>query len=274
MLASNVVRKAATMTDPVSLFAGAVRGPADEVDLARASLAVAAGADPTLDPAPSLEALDRFAEGVSGLDGLRTRLFGELGFTGNTADYYDLENSFLNRVIERRLGIPLTLSIVMLEVGRRAGVDLQGIGMPGHFLVQDRTSGSFVDAFNGGELLDGAGCEARWRQVSGAGPEVPFRPGMLPPVGKRAILARMLMNLATVYRHQGRFRDLEWVLRMRLELPEVEREEALGLAETLSALGRFDEAAIELESRSAEDPEPARSARFLEAAKRIRARLN
>lgn len=262
------------MADPVSLFAAAVEGPDEDVDLARASLAVAAGADPALDPAPSLEALDRFAEGVVGLEGLRTRLFEELGFAGNTADYYDIDNSFLNRVIERRLGIPLTLAIVTLEVARRADVDLQGIGMPGHFLVQDRTTGVFVDPFNGGEVLDVPGCEARWRQASGAGPEIPFRPEMLAPVGKRAILARMLMNLANIYRHGGRFGDLEWVLRMRLAIPEVARDEALSLAETLSAMGRFFEAAVELESRAVEDPDAERSARFVAAAKRMRARLN
>ncbi|HEY8202009.1 MAG TPA: transglutaminase family protein [Actinomycetota bacterium] len=265
------------MADPVSLFGATVAGPDRDVDLARASLAVAAGPDPSLDPGPSLDALDRFAEGLDqrgGLEALRQRLFSELAFTGNTADYYDEENSFLNRVIERRLGIPLTLSIVTLETGRRAGIELDGIGMPGHFLVRDRATGVFVDSFYGGEVLDVPGCEARWRQVSGAGPEVPFLPTMLAPVGKRAILARMLMNLASIYRHKGRFEDLEWVLRMRLEIPEVEREEALSLAETLSAMGRFDEAAIELESRAAEDPEPDRSATFRTTARRMRAHLN
>jgi regulator of sirC expression with transglutaminase-like and TPR domain len=262
------------MADPVSLFGAAVAGPDREVDLARASLAVAAGATRALDPRPSLDALDRFADGLDGLDSLRQRLFSELRFAGNTADYYDEENSLVNRVIERRLGIPLTLSIVMLEVGRRAGIELEGIGMPGHFLVRDRSTGAFVDAFNGGELLDVPGCEARWRKVSGAGPEVPFLPSMLAPVGKRAILARMLTNLASIYRHKGRFEHLEWVLRMRLEIPEVERDEALSLAETLSAMGRFDEAAIELESRAAEDPELGRSTTFLSAARRMRAHLN
>jgi hypothetical protein len=262
------------MADPVSLFAASVAGPDREVDLARAALAVAAGADPALDPGPSLDALDGFAEGVDSLEALRRRLFRELGFTGNAAGYYDVENSFLNRVIERRLGIPLTLSIVTLEVGRRAGIDLEGIGMPGHFLVRDRSTGVFVDSFDAGEVLDVAGCEARWRQASGAGPEVPFLPAMLAPVGKRAILSRMLMNLANIYRHGGRFGELEWVLRMRLAIPEVEREEALGLAETLSAMGRFDEAAIELESRAAEDPEVERSTTFRTAARRMRARLN
>jgi regulator of sirC expression with transglutaminase-like and TPR domain len=262
------------MPDPVALFAAAIEGPDPQIDLARASLAIAAGAEPDLDPAPSLEALDGFAAGVEGLDGLRERLFSELGFTGNAVDYYDAGNSLLNRVLERRLGIPITLSVVTIEVGRRAGLDLQGIGMPGHFLVQDRTSGVFVDPFFGGEVLDGAGCEARWRQASGASPEIPFQPGLLSPTGSRAILARMLMNLANIYRHSARFNDLEWVLRMRLAIPEVEREEALGLAETLSALGRFDEAAIELDSRATQDADVERSKKFRAAAKRMRARLN
>ena len=262
------------MADPISLFAAAVAGPDREVDLARAALAVAAGANPDLDPQPSLDALDRFAEGVGDLLGVRHRLFKELHFAGNAADYYDEENSFLDRVIERRLGIPLTLSIVTMEVGHRAGVEFDGIGMPGHFVVRHRATELFLDAFNGGDVLDEQECEARWRQVSGAGPNVPFLPAMLAPIGKRAILVRMLTNLAGIYREQARFDCLEWVLRMRLEIPEVEREEALGLAETLAAMGRYQEAAVELESRATDDPEPGRSASFLTTARRMRAHLN
>jgi regulator of sirC expression with transglutaminase-like and TPR domain len=262
------------MSDPVSLFAAAVEGPDDEVDLARACLAVASGAYPDLDPTPSLEALDRFAEGVEGLEGLRKRLFEELRFTGNTTEYYDAENSFLNRVLERRLGIPISLCVVTIEVGRRAGLVIQGIGMPGHFLVQDRTTGVFLDPFHEGDVLDGAGCEALWRQVSGAGPEVPFRPTMLMPAGSRAILARMLVNLAAIYRRQARFADLEWVLRMRLAIPEVDPQEAVGLAETLSAQGRYHDAAAELEERATRDVDPERSKSLRAAARRMRARLN
>jgi regulator of sirC expression with transglutaminase-like and TPR domain len=262
------------MADPIARFAATVAGPGHEIDLARASLAVAAGAEPDLDPEPWLEALDRFAEGVGDLLELKRRLFSELGFAGNAADYYDEKNSFLNHVIERRLGNPLSLSIVTIEVGRRAGIELDGIGMPGHFLVRHRRTELFLDAFCAGEVLDMAECEARWRQISGVGPYVPFRPSMLAPVGKRAILTRMLANLADIYRRKGWLEDLEWVQRMRLEIPEVDRQEALSLAETLSAMGRFDEAAIELESRAAEDPEPDRSMIFLTAARRMRAHLN
>jgi regulator of sirC expression with transglutaminase-like and TPR domain len=262
------------MADRVSRFAALVAGPDREVDLARASLAVAAGAEPDLDPEPWLEALDRFAEGVNGFIELRRRLFSELRFAGNTADYYDEKNSLLNHVIERRLGNPLSLSIVTIEVGRRAGIEFDGIGMPGHFLVRHRKTELFLDAFCAGEVLDLAECEARWRQISGVGPYVPFRPSMLAPVGKRVILARMLTNLADIYRRKGRLEDLEWVQRMRLEIPEVDREEVLSLAETLSAMGRFAEAAIELESRAAEDPESDRSTIFLTAARRMRAHLN
>jgi regulator of sirC expression with transglutaminase-like and TPR domain len=262
------------MPDPVALFAAAVAGADEDVDLAQACLAIASGADPDLDPMPSLETLDRFAEGVEGLDGLRARLFGELRFTGNTADYYDAENSFLNRVLERRLGIPITLSVVTIEVGRRAGLDIQGIGMPGHFLVQDRATGVFLDPFHEGEVLDGAGCEALWRRVSGAGPDVPFRPAMLVPAGPRAILARMLVNLARIYRRGARFADLEWVLRMRLAIPEIDPKEAIGLAEALSAQGRYHEAAAELETRATRDADRDRAGSLRDAARRMRARLN
>jgi regulator of sirC expression with transglutaminase-like and TPR domain len=262
------------MADPVSLFAATVAGSDEELDLARAALVIASGAEPGLDPEPSLEALDRFAQDVVDLDSLRTRLFTELGFRGNTTAYYEPDNSLLHRVIERRTGIPLTLSIVTLEVGRRAGLELDGIGMPAHFLVRDERSGLYVDSFGGGTLLDAAGCEARWRAASGAGKDLPFSPTLLAPVGKRAILARMLLNLANIYRHRGEPDQLEWVLRMRLALPDVPRDEALGLAEAMASVGQFAQAASELEERADTDPNRTRADRFRITARGIRARLN
>ena len=118
-------------------FAELVRRPESEVDLAEGALMIASGADPGLDPSAPLASLDEFAEGVHDLVSLCRRLFVELGFRGEPRQYHSPINSLLHRVDERRRGIPITLSVVTLEVARRASVPLEAIGMPAHFLVRD-----------------------------------------------------------------------------------------------------------------------------------------
>ncbi|MBN9791594.1 hypothetical protein DMP17_23740 [Pseudonocardia sp. TMWB2A] len=228
-----------------------VTGPEPPLD--EAALAIAAGAAPdpevaAVSTARARATLDELADGVTGFESLLHRLFTEAGFRGNSTDYADPRNSFLPDVLERRTGIPITLSVVAIEVGRRAGVPLEGVGMPGHFLVRVPGTQRLVDAFDGGRRLDPAGCEELFRATTGAGPEVPFDSGMLPRTSTRQILARMLENLRATY---GRSRDhdgLEWVLRMRLGLrhqgPELIRE----LGEVLAAQARWDEAARLMES--------------------------
>lgn len=237
--------------DPVSRFLRMVTGPEPPLD--EAALAIAAGGAPdpevaALSTARARATLDELADGVTGFESLLHRLFTEAGFRGNSADYADPRNSFLPDVLERRTGIPITLSVVAIEVGRRAGVPLEGVGMPGHFLVRVPGTQRLVDAFDGGRRLDPAGCEELFRATTGAGPEVPFDAGMLPRSSTRQILARMLENLRATY---GRARDhdgLEWVLRMRLGLrhqgPELIRE----LGEVLAEQARWDEAARLMES--------------------------
>jgi len=133
-----------------ALLAG--RGPGPELDVG--ALAIAAGANPDLDASLWLQELDRLAERVDSLETLIHRLFVEENFAGNTTNYYDPRNSLLDQVLERRLGMPITLSVVCLEVGRRAGVSLEGVSMPGHFLVRPMATDHYLDAFNGGALHD------------------------------------------------------------------------------------------------------------------------
>ncbi|MBP2365313.1 transglutaminase-like domain-containing protein [Pseudonocardia parietis] len=245
------VNRPGRAVDPVTRFLRLVTGPEPELD--EGALAIAAGAH--RDPQAAAEAarraratLDELAEGVTGLESLLHRLFTEAGFTGNTRRYRDPRNSLLPDVLERRTGIPITLAVVTIEVGRRAGVPLEGVGMPGHFLVRVPGTQRHLDVFDRGRRLDLAGCEALFRTATGAGPDVPFGAGMLPRTTTRKILARMLENLRASY---GRAKDhtaLEWVLRMRLGLrhqgPELIRE----LGEVLAAQARWDEAARLLES--------------------------
>lgn len=251
----------------IDRFAELVAGP-DPPALDEAALAIAAGADATLDAAVWLEELDRLAAGVTDRESLVRRLFVERGFAGNAADYADPDNSLLHRVLQRRLGIPITLAVVMLEVGRRAGVALEGVSMPGHFLIRDPETSELLDPFDGGRVLDEAAAEARFRATTGAGPDVAFTDALLAPAGTLDILDRMLANLAGVFRRRAASRDLEWVVRMRLALPEAPGAAAVELGEALAMRGRFREAAAEVEARAGGDH------RLLAAARGLRARLN
>lgn len=136
------------------------------------------------------DALDR-------ITALNQVFFERWGFRGNREDYYDPRNSCLNEVLDRRKGIPITLSLVYIEVARGAALDLVGVGMPGHFLVgmADR-SDLYLDVFDGGTLVTRADCAARLRELQ---PELAFRPEFLDPVGPRQILTRMLNNLLGIY---------------------------------------------------------------------------
>jgi regulator of sirC expression with transglutaminase-like and TPR domain len=130
-----------------------------------------------------------------------------------------VENSLLDRVLERRRGMPITLAVVGMEVARRAGVPVAGIGMPGHFLLRHTEEPAwFVDAFAGGELLDAAGCQALFRRM--ADPGVPFRPDYLQPVTHRQIVARILANLRYTYAAAGDGANLAWVLQLQLLIPD------------------------------------------------------
>jgi regulator of sirC expression with transglutaminase-like and TPR domain len=126
-------------------------------------------------------------------------LYDDLGYKGNTSDYYDPRNSYLNEVIDRHTGIPITLSLVYLEIARRLDFPMVGIGMPGHFLIRPEfeDTGIFVDAFNQGEILFEQDCEQRLAQIYGH--PVPLQPMFLQPVSPRQLLVRMLTNLKFIY---------------------------------------------------------------------------
>jgi regulator of sirC expression with transglutaminase-like and TPR domain len=137
------------------------------------------------------------------LAALTRHVFVELGFRGNQEDYYDPRNSYLNDVLDRRLGIPITLSLVFLEVGRRLGLELAGIGFPGHFLVRARGPAGeelILDPFHGGVLLDRADLEERLREVTGA--DARLDPEHFLPASKKQILTRMLNNLRQIHKQR------------------------------------------------------------------------
>jgi regulator of sirC expression with transglutaminase-like and TPR domain len=205
------------------------------VPLDEAALLIAACAKPGLDVAEGLARLDDLAAGVRAptLDGLVDHLFHRLGFTGDDDDYYDPRNSFLDDVMERRRGLPITLSLLTMEVGRRIGVPLWGVGMPGHFLMRDKVDPRvFVDPFHGGQQLDERGCRRLYLAMRG--PEAAWDASFLDPVERRSMVARMLANLKGVYAQVGDEDALAWVLRLRLAIPGMPDDEHLELARLLA----------------------------------------
>ena len=208
------------MSELTERFAAVVSGPEPELALDEAALLVAAHADPDVDVDVELGRLDGLAEQVSEptLTGVRRLLFRDLGFSGNAVDYYDPRNSYLHEVLERRTGIPISLAVVLMEVGRRLSVPLDGVSMPGHFLVRDKVDPDvFVDPFARGAILDRAGCEARFHDVHGA--DARFDPAFLEPVGRRVIVTRMLANLEGIAGRRGDTAMLEWVWQLQAALP-------------------------------------------------------
>jgi regulator of sirC expression with transglutaminase-like and TPR domain len=186
-----------------------VSRPDGRLDLARAALTIARWEYPGLQVEAYLERLDGLARGVDGsrrstdplgrLHRLREYLFVEQGFAGNREDYYDPRNSFLNDVLDRRQGIPITLSLVLIEVGKRLGLAVEGIGLPGHFIAGARLNDSqiFLDPFNGGALLTPESCEKLVGRVLGR--KVTLTEEHYAPVSGRQLLGRMLANLKAVY---------------------------------------------------------------------------
>jgi regulator of sirC expression with transglutaminase-like and TPR domain len=211
--------------------AGTVEGCARRLDDLAAEVLEALG---TLSPVPVTE--------------VAAHLFGSGGFRGNRARYDDPRNSLLPEVLERRTGIPITLSIVLIEVARRLGTHPVGVGMPGHFLVGESGRPTrWIDAFDGGAVLDEA--DARHRFAAIHGPAATFDPAFLRPTPGPQILARVLANLANVQRAAGDPTALVRILELRDEIPAVRTapRARVELAEALVAVGRVADAVEVLE---------------------------
>ena len=260
--------------DPTARFAELVQGPESELPLDRASLLIAAHAYPDLDVEAELAGLDDLGAGCPEptLHGLRRYLFDELGFTGDVEQYYDPANSFLNEVVRRRAGLPISLSVLTMEVGRRLRLELVGVGMPGHFLLRHVGTDPpvWVDPFAGGRLMDRAACEERFHLVNGA--STPFLESYLDPVGPRSILGRMLANLKAIYASRGNLEALAWVFALRLAIPGVPVLERRDLARVLGSTGQFVQAAEALEELA--ETLPSQAPTLLAEAVALRARLN
>jgi len=211
----------------------------EQFDLAEASLLLAQDIYPDLEIPDYLERLDAIAAAIrkriagdafaeQKVRALNYYLFDEMRFSGNVEDYYDPRNSYLNEVLERRTGIPITLSILYLEVGKRLGLNLKGISFPGHFLVKLSVKrGQLVlDPFIGGEAQSESDLRERLAQVlpSGKAQQATLDP-YLEPATPRQIIARLLRNLKNIYTQTGKLeRTLAVMHRMLLVLPESAEE--------------------------------------------------
>ncbi len=212
--------------------------PEVTLDLAAAALQIASEEYPELDAANYLARLDRLAERaaaqlslsvepdvIDSLDSINRTLYREEGFSGNSDVYYDPRNSFLNEVLDRRTGIPITLSIIYMEVGRRLGLDIRGVGLPGHFLVKCvAASGEWlIDPFFGGKTVTEAECRQRLKRLHGE--KFSFHRSFLDCVSKRQILGRLLANLKMIYLVQRDFgRALNVIEKILLIFPDAAAE--------------------------------------------------
>lgn len=237
-----------------------------QIDLAEVALYIAQEEYPELEPDAYLNALDTMAQEVQErlpaeqyplrvIHSINQYLYDDLGFTSNTTDYYNPRNSFLNDVIERRTGIPITLSLVYLEIAKRIDFPMVGVGMPGHFLIgpSHEEMEIYVDPFHRGEILFTQDCQARLVQIYG--PSVELQSAYLAPISPQQFIARMLMNLKHIYVQRNQTQKcLAVIERILLIFPE-----AIGELRDRGILyyqlGHWTEARRDLESYLAYNPQ-------------------
>jgi regulator of sirC expression with transglutaminase-like and TPR domain len=201
----------ARLPKAIDALLASLNAPGDA--LAPAALAIACVEYPALDPLPYLQHIERMGEAAAArverratavedrLTALNAYVYEELAFGGNREQYEDPRNSFLNEVIDRRLGIPITLAVVYLEIGRRAGLRLEGVNFPGHFLVRAPGAGGgediIIDPFHAGAVLSEVDCRHLLRQQ--IGDHAAFDPALLATATRQHIIVRMLVNLKRLY---------------------------------------------------------------------------
>lgn len=292
---------------PLLRFGALIAGPESALDLTEAALLIADAAYPALDHQRYRSRLDALAEGVraelgpsaaelarpgaaatramaeQGLAALRRVLADREAFRGNADDYYDPANSYLNAVLDRRIGLPISLSVVYLEVARRVGVPLRGVALPAHFVVKwplpmKQGGDIFIDPFDHAEVLDAAACRRLVaRAVGASSARLRFDPAWMRPIGARVILTRMLANLKMLYLQRGdtqlALEMVERLLLLRPDAPEELRDRGL----LRLAMGKPLLAAADISAyvaRMPNAPDVGRLRRRLASASELRCKLN
>lgn len=269
-------------------FESLIEQPEEQIDLAEAALLIATDEYPGLVLEKYLARLDAMALHVRPhlprdrhprrtVEVLNRYLFKELGFVGNRENYYDPRNSYLNDVLDRHIGLPLTLAVVYLALGARLDLPLCGVGLPGHFVVkwQDPRAPIVIDPFNAGEILDRHAIEQRVRDSFHA--QASFQPEWLAAVGAKYILTRLLNNLKAIFVHtQNHARAWQVVDKLLLLAPRsMDNIRDLGLLSY--QVGAYRQAAAYLEEylmTHADAPDAAQVRVYLRLALAVVARLN
>ena len=200
-----------TNLSPLEQFS--ISAKSKQMDIGRMALLFAMSEYSNLDINEELQSIDSLAAGaktridsnldpISQVNTLSEYLFDEVGFQGNYEDYYDPKNSFLNEVLNRRLGIPITLSLLYMEVGKRLGIPLEGVGMPGHFLVRMKYDHKdlYIDTFHRGILLSQDECAKMIEAI--AGQSIIWDQNYLAPVSNIELISRLIRNVHAIYAHR------------------------------------------------------------------------
>jgi regulator of sirC expression with transglutaminase-like and TPR domain len=257
----------------------------EKIDLVRGALTIARTEYPELNIDSYVRRVDELAfqaearvteigDAAETISAINYVLFQQAGLQGNRDDYYDPRNSFLNDVLDRCLGIPITLALIYMEVGRRLGFPLFGVGMPGHFLLKNYDidgSETLIDCFNGGDILDAQDCQRRLDEIYSG--QMTLRPEFLFAVSRRQMLTRILNNLKTVYMTARNFKKVlplvDLVLVIYPRSPEDVKQRAL----LRYSLGQAKAAAEDLEEYLKMSPEASDSDEIRQTALSIRRML-
>ena len=208
--------------DPTDRFVELVARPASESHLDLMAALIGASFDPGADVGSVVLGLDRLAEGCESSFPSLLAMFGDGRLRGNSADYGDPRNSYLHDVLARKVGIPITLSVCAIEVGRRLGLTVHGIGLPGHFIVE--CDGLYADPFHAGRSYTAEELEPAWQRITGL--HEPLDPRLVRPVSSRSILLRMLNNLKNTFVAMDDPVPLKVLATLRGAFPELEHERA------------------------------------------------
>jgi regulator of sirC expression with transglutaminase-like and TPR domain len=249
-------------TGLVEAFAALVGSGVDDerIDLVRAALTIARTEYAALDVDAYVEWVDSLArraessisdigEPKENIAAINRVLFEETGLSGNRDDYYDPRNSFLNDVLDRGLGIPITLALLYMEVGRRIGFPLFGVGMPGHFLLKHYDIDgreTLIDCFNGGNILTQQDCQRRLDEIYAG--QMTLRPEFLFAVSRRQMLTRILNNLKTIYLSGRNFRKALPIIDLVLVIYPRSPEDVKQRASLRHSLGHTRAAIEDLEN--------------------------
>lgn len=257
-----------------------------DCDLAEAAVLCCVEADPSVDVQLTLLRIDALADGllssgfsprdpVSDAKALTAYVHGQLGFTGDVATYHDPDNALLTRVLDRKRGLPITLSVLYVAIARRVGIDSFGIGLPGHFVTGVGASerAVVIDPFHDGSILDERAISQRVDAATGGA--VSFTRSMLRPAPPATIVRRILNNLTRDFTTRGEYADALWSVDLKLLLPGAVPDDHRARGELLLQLGEYRSAAEAFETyvESAPPDSPDRD-EVAHRAIRARAKLN